>query len=426
MTQGRLRLHHRIAIPFALLALLATSVAALVVVSAISRTLQTRVETQVLNTSAVVGQSDFALNAAILRSAKAITGADIVTFTTDGNIVATTVERGPAAQALFAAVTGPDAIRTGMAGGTSTGIVRRMDCGKPCLVVYRRLTTRPDTLVAVVADTSEMAAATRQLVVTVLLGAAFSLLIMVVLGQLITRRVTAPIDEALVRSEKLALAGLMAARVAHDIRNPLSSIKMQTQLVGARLRGDAETQAQVGAVLRDIQQVETVVKDLIELARPGQLRPRAMPLNDVVRDVLMQLAPQLTYRKIVVEADLAETLPMVNIDPDRFRQVLINIVGNAADAMTTGGTLRVSTRRDAGGSTVILNVCDDGVGIDPAIRDRVFDPFVSTKRDGVGLGLVNAKAVIESHGGTITLFDAEPKGTCARITMPETRSLSDS
>jgi signal transduction histidine kinase len=263
-----------------------------------------------------------------------------------------------------------------------------------------------------------MAAATRQLVVTVLLGAGFSLLVMIVLGQVITRRVTAPIDEALVRSEKLALAGLMAARVAHDIRNPLSSIKMQTQLVGARLRGDAETQAQVGAVLRDIQQVETVVKDLIELARPGELRPRAMPLNDVVRDVITQLAPQLTYRKIVVEADLADMLPMVSIDPDRFRQVLINILGNAADAMTTGGTLRITTRPATDGSTIILDVCDDGVGIDPTIRDRVFDPFVSTKRDGVGLGLVNAKAVIEMHGGTITLLDTPPKGTCARMTLP--------
>ena len=91
---------------------------------------------------------------------------------------------------------------------------------------------------------------------------------------------------------------------------------------------------------------------------------------------------------------------------------------NAADAMTTGGTLRVATRQAAGGSTIVLDVCDDGIGIDPAIRDRVFDPFVSTKRDGVGLGLVNAKAVIESHGGTIELFAAEPKGTCARMTMP--------
>jgi len=418
MTQGRLRLHHRIAIPFALLALLATSVAALVAVSAISRTLQARVETQVLNTSAVVGQSDFALNVAILRSAKAITGADIITYAADGNIVATTVESGPGTQSLVAAVTAPDITRAALAGGTGTGIVRKMDCGKPCLVVYRRLTTRPDTVVAVVADTSGLAAATRQLIVTVLLGAGFSLLVMVVLGQLITRRVTAPIDEALVRSEKLALAGLMAARVAHDIRNPLSSIKMQTQLVGARLRGDAETQAQVGAVLRDIQQVETVVKDLIELARPGELKPRAMALNDVVRDVLSQLASQLTYRKIVVDTQLADGLPVIEIDADRFRQALINVIGNAADAMTTGGTLRVGTRPGAGGSTIVLDVCDDGVGIDPTIRDRVFDPFVSTKRDGVGLGLVNAKAVIDMHGGTIKLFDAEPKGTCARITMP--------
>jgi len=422
MSEGRLRLHHRIAIPFALLALLATSVAALVAVSAISRTLQARVETQVLNTSAVVGQSDFALNAAILRSAKAITGADIMTFTADGGIVATTVERGPSTQPLIAAVTAPNVTRTAMASAAGTPMVRTMDCGKPCLVVYRRLTTRPDTLVAIVADTSEMAAATRQLVVTVLLGAGFSLAVMIILGQVITRRVTAPIDEALMRSEKLALAGLMAARVAHDIRNPLSSIKMQTQLVGARLRGDAETQAQVAAVLRDIQQVETVVKDLIELARPGELRWRAMPLNDVVRDVLSQLAPQLTYRKIVVEAHLVEALPVVEIDPERFRQVLINIVGNAADAMTTGGTLRVTTRPGGGGSTVVLDVCDDGVGIDPAIRARVFDPFVSTKRDGVGLGLVNAKAVVESHGGSIELFAAEPKGTCARITMPASPS----
>jgi two-component system C4-dicarboxylate transport sensor histidine kinase DctB len=133
-----------------------------------------------------------------------------------------------------------------------------------------------------------------------------------------------------------------------------------------------------------------------------------MPLNDVVRDVLSQLASQLTYRKIVVEADLADVLPMVRIDPDRFRQVLINILGNAADAMTTGGTLRITTRADADGSTVRLDVCDDGVGIDPVIRDRVFDPFVSTKRDGVGSGLVN-EGCDREHGGTIKPFDAEPK-----------------
>jgi signal transduction histidine kinase len=416
---GQLRLHQRIAIPFALLALLATSAAALVAVSAIARTLQARVEKQVLSTSVVVGQSDFALNALILRSVKTITGADIVTYTSAGGILATTVE--PGNQALVAAVTAPEVTRAALSASAGAPIVRTMDCGRPCLVVHRRLTARPDTLVAVVVDTSELTAATRRLAATVLVGAALSFGVMIVLSQVITRRVTAPFDDALVRSEKLALAGLMAARVAHDIRNPLSSIKMQTQLVGARLRGDAETQVQVGAVLRDIQQVETVVKDLIELARPGELKRRPTSLNDVIRDVLNQLAPQLTYRKIVVETRLLGGLPVVELDPDRFRQILINVVGNAADAMTTGGTLRVSTLQAADGSTVVLDVCDDGIGIDPTIRDRIFDPFVSTKRDGVGLGLVNAKAVIESHGGTIELFAADPKGTCARMTIPVMR-----
>jgi signal transduction histidine kinase len=420
MTQGRLRLHQRIAIPFALVALVATSVAALSAVSAISQTLQSRVEKQVLSTLTVISQSDFALNAAILRSVKAITGADIITYTAAGTIVATTVEPGADSRPLIAAVTGSGVTQSVMSSGAGAPTVRTLDCGRPCLVAHRRVTTRPDTVVAVVADTSELIAATRRLAATVLIGAALSLAVMIVLSQVITRRVTAPIDEALVRSEKLALAGLMAARVAHDIRNPLSSIKMQTQLVGARLRNDAETQAQVGAVLRDIQQVETVVKDLIELARPGELKRRPTSLNDVIRDVLNQLAPQLTYRKIAVDAQLADGLPVVELDPDRFRQVLINVLGNAADAMTTGGTLRVATRQQPDGSTVVLDVCDDGIGIDPAIRDRIFDPFVSTKRDGVGLGLVNAKAVIESHGGTIELFAAEPRGTCARMTIPMT------
>jgi signal transduction histidine kinase len=418
MTQGRLRLNQRIAIPFAVVALLATSVAALIAVSAISQTLESRVEKQVVSTSVVISQTDFALNASILRSVKAITGADIITYTSAGSVVATTVEARDGSQRLIAAVTDPEVTRAVMSSATSTPIVRTMDCGRPCLVAHRRLVTRPDTVVAVVEDTSELIAATRRLAAIVLIGAALSLTVMIVVSQIVTRRVTAPLDEVLMRSEKLALAGLMAARVAHDIRNPLSSIKMQTQLVGARLRGDAETQAQVGAVLRDIQQVETVVKDLIELARPGELKRRPTPLNDVIRDVLNQLAPQLTYRKIAVDAQLADGLPVVELDADRFRQMLINVLGNAADAMTTGGTLRVVTRQAAGGSTVVLDVCDDGIGIDPAIRDRVFDPFVSTKRDGVGLGLVNAKAVIESHGGTIELFAAEPKGTCARMTVP--------
>jgi signal transduction histidine kinase len=458
MAPGRLRLHHRIVVPFALVALVTTSATAIVAVSMTSRALTSRVETQILNTATLVAQSNFALNPVILRSVKAITGADVVTFDSSAHVVASTVDP-TSGERLLLAVTAAEAAEAGAPGAAPA--VRQMDCGTPCYVTYRRVTTQPDTVVAVIADASELGAATRRLALTVAVGAALSLAAMVLVSQFVARRVTAPIDElvaftrevspdgsalrartgpdevgrlggafnemldrldssrtALVRSEKLGLAGLMAARVAHDIRNPLSSIKMHTQLAGARSRNDAEMQAIVGATLRDIQQVEVVVRDLIELARPGELKRRPVALNDLVGEVLNQLSLQLTHRRIAVDLQLADRLPDINLDAERFRQVLVNVAGNAADAMPTGGTLRVLTQAIDGGAGIALEVCDTGTGIDPEIRDRVFDPFVSTKRDGVGLGLVNAKAVVESHGGTIELTAVEPTGTRARITLP--------
>jgi len=223
---------------------------------------------------------------------------------------------------------------------------------------------------------------------------------------------------ALVRSEKLALTGLLAARVAHDIRNPLSSIKMQTQLL-AQSKMDGERAGPVlQAVLRDIAQVESVVRDLLELARPGELKRTRSSLNDAVTEVLQQLAPQLTHRKIAAATRFAPGLPAPDLDVGRFKQALLNVMVNAADAMPNGGTLQVSTRAEAAGSTLVLEVCDDGVGIEPELLGRVFDPFVSTKREGVGLGLVNAKAVVESHGGRIAVAPREPRGTCVSIWLP--------
>jgi two-component system sensor histidine kinase HydH len=334
-------------------------------------------------------------------------------------------------------------------------------CDTPCSVSYRRVVDRSDAIVAVVVETSDVSAATRTIARTLLPGVAVSLIAMVLVSQVVARRVTAPIDRlvlftrevaseaspqraesgddevgrlglafnemldrldqskrALVRSEKLALAGMLAARLAHDIRNPLSSIKMHTQLLQSRVRGDEHDQTLVTAILRDTGTVEWVIRDLIEFARPGDLKLVPANLNQVVRDVLQQLEARLTHRKIVVEADLAGALPSIPLDVGRFQQALVNVIVNAADAMPNGGRLGVSTQAAPGESTLILEVSDDGVGIDPAILDRVFDPFVSSKPDGVGLGLVNVKAVVEHHGGRIELAARQPRGTRARITLP--------
>jgi signal transduction histidine kinase len=165
-----------------------------------------------------------------------------------------------------------------------------------------------------------------------------------------------------------------------------------------------------------VAQVESVVRDLMDLANPGVLALRPGDPNAVLRDALEQLSAQLAYRKIRVELALADPLPPVAVDPLRFRQALVNLIVNGSEAMHTGGALQVATGCE--GSTVWIRICDDGVGIDPALVERVFDPFVSTKPEGVGLGLVNVKSVVEGHGGGIRLEPRQPRGTCAHIWLP--------
>src|SRR5581483_3296613 len=278
----------------------------------------------------------------------------------------------------------------------------------------------------------ELMAATRAVTGTIAVAAILSVAGMIIVSQLVARRVTAPLDRrvqfadattisdattraavgddevgrlgqafnamlerlaesrrALVRSEKLAVTGLIAARIAHDIRNPLSAIKMQTQLLQARLRRteDEPMRDGVEAILRDVLQVETVIQELLELARPSELHRQPVRLNDIVREVLTQLGPQLKHRQIAVETRLEPSEPVLELDATRLKHGLLNVINNAADAMTAGGTLRIESAGDLARAAIRIDVCDDGEGIDPSVADRVFDPFVSTKREGVGLGL---------------------------------------
>lgn len=449
------RLQHRIVIPFILVAVAGTSAAAFVAVSVASGAMESRVRTQLAGAAGVVSRGDFALNPNILASFQEVIGAHVITFGPGGTVVASTVAAGQDGLT--------DVVRrvvTTSPPPAEEPVAARADCGEPCLVVSRGVQNRPGYVVALVADTSDLAASTRALSRAILLAASLSIVAMILVSGIVARRVTAPLqhlvefarelspgdvrrraavgrDEvgalaeafngmldrleraqtALVQSEKLGLAGLMAARVAHDIRNPLSSIKMQAQLLRGRVRGDAEDEAMVLSVLHDIQQVESVIRDLLELARPGELRLEPTSVNAVVQEALQQLSAQFTHRKIAVVTRLDQALPPVPLDAERFKQALLNVLNNAAEAMPTGGTITVASRPD-GESTLLVEICDDGVGIEPEMADRVFDPFVSTKRDGMGLGLVNVKAVVERHGGRIALSPNAPKGTCTTIWLP--------
>jgi signal transduction histidine kinase len=455
-----LRLRTRIVLPFLLISLVATSAAAVVAVSAISTTLRARVQARALSIAQVISRSEFALNAVILATVKQITGADVIAFSRDGSVLATTFPATRSETVLM--VTHVDVAQTALESSGGEAIERELSCsGTPCQVTFQRLSTRPDTLVAVVVDLSEVTAVTTA-VTRALAVAVVSIVIGVALVSVFfTRRVTAPIEqlvgfartvsdapettaraitgadevgrlgtafnemrdrlqqsrEALVRSEKLGLAGLLAARVAHDIRNPLSAIKMQAQLLQSRVHG-VDERTSLAAILHDITTVESVIRDLLDVARPEELRLAPADPNQVIRQLLDHLEPQLSHRQIHLVAQLSDSHTLLSLDTQRFGQALMNLIVNACDAMPGGGTLEVATRN--GDDRFVVEVRDDGTGIDPAMADRVFDPFVSTKRDGVGLGLVNVKAVVESHGGTIRLQPRSPRGTIASIMLPLT------
>jgi signal transduction histidine kinase len=450
---SRLRLQYRIVLPMAAAAVLSTSVATFVGVRVTSNALRSRLEAQLVSSVSAVTWRDFATNRRILRSLSAVVGAQVVTIGPDAAVVATSLDGdgGPVV----------DAVRRVVREAPNEGAQPRVidaDCGYRCLIAYREVDASPGTVVALVADATPLASATVAVLRVMFVAAVAGLALLVLVSQIVVRRVTAPLERlvgfvrtasphdaarasvgddeigalaesfntmldrldesraALVRSEKLGLAGLFAARVAHDIRNPLSSIKMQTQLLRSKLASRTEDHETLSDVLRDVAQVESVVRDLMDLANPGALARRPGDLNAVLREALEQLSAQLAYRKIRIELALAETLPPVAIDVQRLRQAIVNVLVNGSEAMHTGGELRVSSgvERDA----VWARICDDGVGIDPALVERVFDPFVSTKPEGVGLGLVNVKSVVEGHGGGIRLESRQPRGTCAYIWLP--------
>jgi signal transduction histidine kinase len=448
----RLKIHYQIVIPFIVVSFAAILATAFISYSLLSRALEARLREQTERAARMIADSDFLLNRPVLERFKAVLDADIVGYARDGTVVGSTL--APDRRRLLEAV-----LATPSASGARNGFALEhveVD-GRPYRVGYQALRSPAGGTLALVTDASDIAAATSAIGRTLLLVSAATLILSALVSQLVVKRVSRRLleltdftrrfgqgdrsripggggdeigqlagafgdmarqlrdsEERLLRSEKLAVTGMLAARVAHDVRNPLSSIKMQAQLLRPRVEG-TPAQESLQAILRDIDQVELVVKGLLELARPGELRMQTARLNDLVEDVVRQVTAPFRHRKVAIETRLGD-VPPLPLDADRFKQALLNLLMNGADAMPSGGRLLVETAAD--GPAVRLDVCDEGSGIDPAIRPRLFDPFMTTKREGVGLGLVNTKSIVERHGGTIDLLPREPHGTCARITLP--------
>lgn len=219
--------------------------------------------------------------------------------------------------------------------------------------------------------------------------------------------------DTLRRSERLAVMGRLAAGIAHEIKNPLSAMKMTVQM----LREDKPPAQRepYDLILREIERLDLVASELSAAARPGPPTREAVRLDRAVADVLDLLQRQMTHLKVEVERRI--DLPaQVMGDADRLKRAAMNLVLNGAQAMPQGGRLSVALERNDG--RVRLAVSDTGAGVAPELRDRIFEPFVTGKPDGVGLGLALTRRIVEDHGGRIG-FETSDRGSTFWVELPE-------
>jgi signal transduction histidine kinase len=246
----------------------------------------------------------------------------------------------------------------------------------------------------------------------------------VALAAVVYRDMIAPLRFKLVESqtlverhEKLASLGMLAAGVAHEIRNPLTAIKAALFIQQKKFRAGSEEYNDVSVVEREILRLERIVNDFLLFARPTEPELGIVLVEQLLSETQKFLAPQLARSNI--QLVLEPSSPMqIRADAAQIKQVLINLVQNAADSIEQDGIVKLRGRRDRKNNVVILEVADNGKGIPPEIEKRLFDPFFTTKDTGTGLGLSIAASIIQKHGGSLQYQTQVHHGTTFGIMLP--------
>lgn len=226
----------------------------------------------------------------------------------------------------------------------------------------------------------------------------------------------------LTQTERLAAIGRMAAHVTHEVRNPLSSIRLNVELLEEDLAGaSAETKAILAAIHREIERLAGISEEYLRLARVPEPRLEHEDIVALTRSVVDFAAREMQDAQVRVELDLAGanadgTGAEASVDEQQIRQVLLNLLRNAREAMPAGGVIAVTVESSASG--VRLSVRDHGTGVPPEKRDQIFELFFTTKERGSGLGLPLSQQIVQAHGGTLTYEDAPGGGAVFHVSLP--------
>ncbi len=227
------------------------------------------------------------------------------------------------------------------------------------------------------------------------------------------------------RSDRLAAVGELSAGIAHEIRNPLASISGAVEVLKESLSPKGENEKLLDLIIRESDRLNTIISEFLHFARLKIPEVKCLILNDIVEDVfsLLQNHPQ-NHERIVMMNTLGPESITVRFDEDHLRQLLINLMVNGLEAMPDGGELEVGLcangTKSATADTpfVKIFVADSGPGIEESVRDRIFEPFISTKKNGTGLGLSIVQRILEYNHGRIELGENKPRRVSFVVSLP--------
>jgi two-component system sensor histidine kinase HydH len=225
------------------------------------------------------------------------------------------------------------------------------------------------------------------------------------------------LQEEVRRKEKLAALGRLAGGVAHEIRNPLSSIKGLATYFGSKFAEESEDKESANVMVREVDRLNRVVSELLELARPSELKLKHADINELLAHSVRLVQQDAQAKNIEINLSTSDDVPLIQVDSDRLSQCLLNIYLNAIQAMGEGGILSVKSLLRKNG-TVKVEIGDTGKGISPNDLKKVFDPYFTTKPSGTGLGLAIVHKIIEAHQGNIKVESTPGKGTVFSIVLP--------
>lgn len=226
------------------------------------------------------------------------------------------------------------------------------------------------------------------------------------------------LKESVRRSERLASLGRLAAGIAHEIRNPLSSIRGFAQFFYKKFNGHQEEQEYAAIMVREVDRLNRVITELLDFARPRELRREPCSLGKTIDAALQLLAMEIAAKKVLIERNYDGGLSLIQADQEQLSQAFLNLLLNALHAVGEEGKISIGLAQCPG--HINITFADNGCGIAPEDREKIFEPFFTNKRQGTGLGLAIVNQIVENHGGEIRVTNRSEKGTVFSINLPST------